>query len=101
MTPHAPPATSSQAAAPRYRIYGFAACPYCRKAKALLEREGIPHDYIAIEDPAKRASFLDARGFTGADRTYPRIWTLANDGTEERLVGGFSELEMDILLGGT
>lgn len=93
-------ATPEGAASPRYRIYGFSACPYCRKAKALLEAEGIAHDYVAIEDPAARAAFLDARGIRGADRTYPRVWTLAPDGSEDRLVGGFSDLEMDVLVGG-
>jgi glutaredoxin len=87
------------AATPRYRIYGFSACPYCRKAKALLEEERIPHDYVALEDPAERSAFLDARGFQGTQRTYPRIWTLRPDGTEDRLVGGFSDLEMEIILG--
>lgn len=93
-------AAPSGAAAPRYRIYGFSACPWCQKAKALLENERIPHDYVAIEDPAKRSAFLDSRGIRGADRTYPRIWTLRPDGTEERLVGGFSDLEMEVLVGG-
>lgn len=94
-----PAPAADAAASPRYRIYGFAACPYCRKAKALLEGEGIAYDYVAIEDPAARSAFLDARGITGADRTYPRVWTLSPDGREERLVGGFSDLEMDVLLG--
>jgi len=91
---------STKTATPRYRIYGFAACPYCRKAKALLEEQRIAYDYVAIEDPAARVAFLDTRGFIGADRTYPRVWALAADGREERLVGGFAELEMDVLLGG-
>ena len=99
MDPHTSAVASTETAAPRYRIYGFAACPYCRKARALLEREGIAHDYVAIEDPVARSAFLDARGITGADRTYPRVWTLTADGREERLVGGFSDLEMDVLLG--
>jgi glutaredoxin len=85
--------------APRYRIYGFDACPYCRRAKALLEEEGIPYDYVALEDPAARVAFLDARGFQGTQRTYPRIWTLRPDGAEDRLVGGFSDLELDVILG--
>lgn len=89
----------TKATTPRYRIYGFSACPYCRKAKALLEAEGIPYDYVTIEDPAKRSAFLDSRGLRGTERTYPRIWTLRPDGTEDRLVGGFSDLEIEVLFG--
>jgi glutaredoxin 1/glutaredoxin 3 len=91
--------TVPEAATPRYRIYGYDACTYCRRAKTLLEEEGIPYDYVALEDPAARAAFLDARGFQGMQRTYPRIWTLRPDGTEGRLVGGFSDLELEVVLG--
>ena len=84
---------------PRYRLYGFEACPYCQKAKRLLAGEGIGYEEIAIEDPEARRAFLDARGIQGAGRTFPRIWALDAQGEETRLVGGASDLEMEILLG--
>lgn len=80
-----------------YRIYGFDDCPWCKKAKQLLEEEGIDYRYVDIQTQEERARFLDERGFSGSDRTFPRIYKTVDN--KEVLVGGYASLEMDVLLG--
>jgi glutaredoxin 3 len=65
-------------------VYSTGWCPYCVRARALLERKGLPFREIKIdEDPAEREAML-AR--SGGRRTVPQIFI------GERHVGGFDEL---------
>lgn len=57
-------------------------CPYCVKAKTLLDEQGIAFTFEDHETPEKVAAFK-ALGHT----TFPRVYI---DGS---LVGGASELE--------
>jgi len=79
-------------------VYSTGWCPYCVRAKALLERKGVPFREIRVdEDPAERATMLErSRG----QRTVPQIFI------GDRHVGGFDDLyaldkdgELDQLLG--
>lgn len=76
-----------------YDIYGIAGCRFCAAAIELCQREGVPHRYWHVADDEKQ-SFLDSAGFTGRDRTFPRVWE------GERVVGGYSELEAEVLFSG-
>jgi glutaredoxin 3 len=79
-------------------VYSTGWCPYCERAKGLLERKGVAYQEIKVdEDPAERAAML-AR--SGGRRTVPQIFF------GERHIGGFDELyaldkagELDKLLG--
>jgi glutaredoxin 3 len=79
-------------------VYSTGWCPYCVRARALLERRGLPFREIKVdEDPAERETML-AR--SGGRRTVPQIFI------GERHVGGFDELyaldksgELDSLTG--
>jgi len=65
-------------------VYSTGWCPYCVRARALLERKGLPFREIKVdEDPAEREAML-AR--SGGRRTVPQIFI------GERHVGGFDEL---------
>jgi glutaredoxin 3 len=65
-------------------VYSTGWCPYCERAKGLLERKGIAFQEIKVdENPAERAAML-AR--SGGRRTVPQIFF------GERHVGGFDEL---------
>ena len=65
-------------------MYSTAWCPYCVRARALLERKGLPIREIKVdEDPAERAAML-AR--SGGRRTVPQIFV------GDHHVGGFDEL---------
>jgi len=80
----------------QYRIYGFDSCPFCQKAKALLQSEGLPFEYIDLESDLEKKLFLDARGFQPPHRTFPRVYAIADCG-EEVLIGGYTDLENHIL----
>jgi len=69
---------------PEITVYSTGWCPYCERARALLERKGLPFREIKVdEDPAEREAML-AR--SGGRRTVPQIFI------GERHVGGFDEL---------
>jgi glutaredoxin 3 len=69
---------------PDITLYSTGWCPYCDRARALLERKGLPFREIKVdEDPAERQAML-AR--SGGRRTVPQIFI------GERHVGGFDDL---------
>ena len=69
---------------PEITVYSTGWCPYCERARALLERKSLPFREIKVdEDPAEREAML-AR--SGGRRTVPQIFI------GERHVGGFDEL---------
>ncbi|HSW53363.1 MAG TPA: glutaredoxin domain-containing protein [Sulfuricaulis sp.] len=68
----------------RVKIYSTGACPYCQKAKALLQKWNVPFEEVRIDtDRGRLAEF--ARVTHGA-RTVPQILI---DG---KCIGGFTEL---------
>jgi glutaredoxin 3 len=79
-------------------MYSTGWCPYCERARALLERKGAAfHEIKVDEDPADRQAMLVR---SGGRRTVPQIFI------GDRHVGGFEELyaldkagELDKLLG--
>jgi len=69
---------------PEIVMYSSGWCPYCVRARALLERKGLAFSEIKIdEDPAGRDAML-AR--SGGRRTVPQIFV------GELHVGGFDDL---------
>lgn len=65
-------------------MYSTAWCPYCVRAKSLLDRKGLAFREIRVdENPAER-DFMLAR--SGGRRTVPQIFI------GDRHVGGFDEL---------
>jgi glutaredoxin 3 len=71
-------------AAPEIIMYSSGWCPYCVRARALLERKGLAFREIKIdEDPAGRDAML-AR--SGGRRTVPQIFV------GDHHVGGFDDL---------
>lgn len=69
---------------PAIVVYSSSWCPYCVRARALLERKGLPFREIKIdEDPADRDAML-AR--SGGRRTVPQIFV------GDHHVGGFDDL---------
>ena len=69
--------------AKKIRIYFTAYCPYCDRAKALLEAKGLDYEGIDLtDDPAELDRLKDRTGL----RTVPQIFI------GDELVGGFREL---------
>jgi glutaredoxin 3 len=69
---------------PKVQIYSKQQCPYCVRAKGLLDRKGVPYEEIDVEnDDATRAWLVEATG----QRTVPQIFV---DG---RSLGGFTDVD--------
>ena len=67
----------------RVKLYTTASCPFCVRAKRLLEARGIPFEEIDVgNDDALREEIIQRTG----RRTVPQIFI------DERSVGGFEEL---------
>lgn len=64
-------------------IYTFTVCPYCIRAKQLLNRKGVPFDEINITDNDDKLQELTKK--TGM-HTVPQIWI------GETFVGGCDDL---------
>lgn len=68
---------------PTVTVYTTVACPYCVRAKALLDARGIAYEEVNLgRDPETRAELAQKTGMM----TFPQI--LVGD----QLVGGFDEL---------
>ena len=85
--------------APEVTVYLSDWCPYCQRAKGLLERKSASFREINVEDDPKFRSEMLAR--SGGRRTVPQIFI------GERHVGGCDDLfelersgELDRLLQG-
>ena len=82
----------------RIEVYSSLWCPFCSRAKALLERKGVAYEEIDVDrDPNLRQQMMRR---AGGRRTVPQIFI---DG---RHVGGSDDLadleragELDALLG--
>lgn len=79
------------------RLYSTRFCPYCIRAKQLLDAKGVQYEDTPVDDrPDLRQQMMAESG----RRTVPQIWI------GERHVGGFDDLwlleqrgELDSLLG--
>jgi glutaredoxin 3 len=69
---------------PSVRIYTKHNCPYCVRAKALLDRKRVPYEEIDVEGRDDlRAWLAEASG----QRTVPQIFA------GERSLGGFTDID--------
>jgi glutaredoxin 3 len=88
----------SAAQTPEITMYSTGWCPYCDRARALLQRKGVPvQEHKIDEDVVQRAVMLQK---SGGRRTVPQIFI------GDRHVGGYDDLyaldkagELDKLLG--
>jgi len=64
-------------------LYTTRFCPYCIRARRLLDRKGVDYTDIAVDrEPARRQEMMERSG----QRTVPQIWI------GERHIGGCDEL---------
>ena len=64
-------------------MYATPFCPYCMRARDLLDRKGVAYSEIRVDrDPGKRREMEDR----SKQRTVPQIFI------DERHVGGFDDL---------
>lgn len=67
----------------RVKMYTASACSYCRRAKNLLSRKGIPFEEVDVTSDAETREWLVRE--TGR-RSVPQIFI------DQRPIGGFDEL---------
>lgn len=68
----------------KVQIYTKSNCPYCVRAKALLDRKGVSYEEIDAEgNDALRAWLVEATG----QRTVPQVFV------NGRSLGGFSDID--------
>lgn len=82
---------------PKVTVYSKDYCPYCDRAKSLLESKGVAFEVIELQD--KPAEFQALKERTGL-MTVPQIFI------GDKLIGGYSDMadldrkgELDKLLG--
>jgi glutaredoxin 3 len=81
----------------KVEVYTTSYCPFCTRAKALLNRKGVEFEEIDVtDDPDLREKMVKR---AGGRRTVPEIFI------NDRIVGGYDELraldvegELDALL---
>ena len=67
----------------RIRMYTTAWCGYCVRAKALLDRRGLPYEEVDLgDDPRFRARLNELTGG----------WTVPQIVIGDRAIGGYAEL---------
>jgi glutaredoxin 3 len=71
-------------AAPKVTVYTTSYCPYCARAKRLLERKGVAYEEIDAEGKEELRAWLVEK--TG-QMTVPQIFV------GERSLGGFSDID--------
>jgi glutaredoxin 3 len=70
--------------APKVTVYTRHACPFCVRAKRLLERKGVAYEEISVEGKDEvRRWLVEATG----QMTVPQVFA------GERSLGGFSDVE--------
>ena len=71
-------------AAPKVTVYTKQNCPFCVRAKRLLEKKGVPYEEIAVEGKDDLRTWLVEK--TG-QMTVPQVFA------GERSLGGFSDVD--------
>jgi glutaredoxin 3 len=78
-------------------IYCSGFCPYCERARALLERKGVTFEEVRIDQEPKRRAEMEERA--GGRTSVPQIFF------GDRHIGGFDDMaalenagELDALL---
>jgi|APCry1669193128_1035447.scaffolds.fasta_scaffold00072_71 glutaredoxin len=80
-----------------YVIYGKENCPFCERAKRLLDSKGLEYSYLTLGVDYDREELLE---MAPNARTVPQVWQIdrATEHSEEwTYVGGFVELERSFM----
>lgn len=82
--------------APRAEIvlYSKADCPYCARAKVMLDKMGKTYAVVTLDDQRLRNHFYDEFKLEGADRTMPQVFVSGDR------VGGYHNLVSLVAAGG-
>lgn len=74
-----------------FKVYGKPVCPYCVRAKALIELNGDKYTELVVEKTINLEAF---KALFPEAKTVPQIVLLRKDGdTVQEHIGGFTELQ--------
>lgn len=62
-------------------------CPYCEKAKEEMINLGYDYNETILNDYSERNKFYDDNGWTGSERSVPKIW----NNKDNEFIGGYTE----------
>jgi glutaredoxin 3 len=71
-------------AAPKVTVYTKQHCPFCVRAKRLLEKKGVPYEEVAIEGKDELRTWLAEKS---GQMTVPQVFA------GDRSLGGFSDVD--------
>ncbi len=70
---------------PQIEIYTWQTCPYCRRAKALLDSKGVSYQEISVDGDEAARDAMSQR--TGGKRSVPQIFI------NGQAMGGFTDIQ--------
>ena len=79
-----------------YMIYGVSDCPHCLRAQALCMEKDIDYAWVMMDWSKEYREYIKG---SWKWKTYPIITKMSfdEDGSEEFNVGGFDELQLELL----
>lgn len=79
-----------------YMIYGVSDCPYCLRAQALCMEKDVDYTWVMMDWSKEYREYIKG---SWKWKTYPVITRMSfdEDGSEEFIVGGFDELQAELL----
>ena len=79
-----------------YMIYGVSDCPYCLRAQALCMEKDVDYTWVMMDWSKEYQEYIKG---SWKWKTYPVITRMSfdEDGSEEFIVGGFDELQAELL----
>lgn len=86
----------------RFVVYTKDGCPFCVKAKALLDERGLAYETVDLTDNGSRRAFYASHAFSASTGPYgatmPKVFEVVeHDGRRmDALIGGYTELAQAI-----
>ena len=71
-----------------YIVYGSHKCPWCDKAKTLLESKDLPYKYLNVLEDTQAYEDITRMGH----RTIPQVFSQETKGVDPVHIGGFEAL---------
>jgi len=70
-------------------VYGTAICPYCIRARSMLDKKGVSYEDVRLDQHPERRQEMEARA--NGRTSVPQIFI------DDRHIGGFDDMaELDI-----
>ena len=75
---------------PKVEVYCTELCPFCTRAKSLLDRKGVAYETIPVDKQPERRPEMESRA--GGRTSVPQIFI------DDEHIGGFDDMaELDVM----